>query len=84
MVSHMKTTVDIADALLAEAKRRAAADKITLRELVEQGLRRVLDERAKPKPFRWRHLVYRGDGMSPEFENAPWDKIRAAAYERDR
>lgn len=81
MVSHMKTTVEIPDALLAEAKRQAAASKITLRELVEQGLRRVLQEPQTRKPFKLRHITFHGNGMTPEFEGASWDKIRAAIYE---
>jgi len=45
----MKTTVDIDDALLEEAKRLAARARTTLRALIEEGLRRVVNERRKAK-----------------------------------
>ena len=48
----MKTTVEIADALLKEAKSVAAREHATLRELLEEGLRQVLKGR-KRKLRKW-------------------------------
>ena len=56
MVSHMKTTVDLPDALLIEAKKRAAELRRPLRELIAEGLRAVLrGETGRParRPIRW-------------------------------
>jgi len=39
----MKTTVDIADGLLAQAKRLAARQGTTLKALIEEGLRHSLE-----------------------------------------
>jgi hypothetical protein len=50
----MKTTFDIADPLLREARRLAAREGTTLRELVEQGLRKVVAERKQKLPFQLR------------------------------
>lgn len=80
MVTNMKTTVELPDALFRQAKRVAAAEKITLRELIEQGLRRQLEERPR-RPFKLRPVVFSGGGMTPEFAGASWEKIRAAIYE---
>lgn len=43
MVTHMKTPIDIADDLLLRAKREAEASRTTLRSLIEEGLRPVLE-----------------------------------------
>jgi len=39
----MRTTLDIADHLLIQAKQRAAAQRTSIKALVEEGLRRVLE-----------------------------------------
>ena len=64
MVTHMKTTVEISEALLKAAKRRARARGLTLRELIEEGLRRVLRDNELSGPFRLRRASYRGEGRA--------------------
>jgi DNA-binding transcriptional ArsR family regulator len=76
----MKTTVDIADALLEEAKEVARADRVTLRELIECGLRRELEARAARPAFRWHLKPFRGHGLRPEFREGGWERIRDAIY----
>ncbi len=56
MLSCMRTTLEISDELLRRAKRRAADEATTLRQVVEDALRRYLGGRS-PKhryEFRWR------------------------------
>jgi Arc/MetJ family transcription regulator len=78
----MKTTIDIADALLTEAKQVAAAEGTTLRELVEDGLRRALEVRRQESGgFRLRKASVRGKGLQPEFADGSWERIRDAIYE---
>ena len=81
MVSHMKTTIEIADPLLAAAKELAAKEKTTLRAVVETGLRRVLEEHEQLPPFRLRDGSFKGRGFQPEFRDASWERIRDAIYE---
>ena len=79
---HMKSTVDIADNLLAEAKQAAARDGTTLRALVEAGLRQVLRERrARSAPFALRRASFKGKGLRTELQGQPWEHIRSLAYE---
>jgi hypothetical protein len=61
----MKTTVEIADPLLEEAKREAQRLGVTLRELIERGLRRELDQRKEAKPFKLRDGSVGGQGVYP-------------------
>jgi hypothetical protein len=77
----MKTTLEIADPLLREAKHLAAREGTTLRALVEQGLRRVVAEKKRGSSFRPRKATFKGRGLHPEFENAGWDSLRALIYE---
>jgi Arc/MetJ family transcription regulator len=42
MVSHMKTTVEINDALMLEARRLAEARGETMRSFLEEALRRLI------------------------------------------
>jgi Arc/MetJ family transcription regulator len=81
MVNRMKTTIEIADSLLAQAKQAAMEDNTTIRALVEDGLRKVLDERRERKPFKLRDGSVGGRGLKPEFAGAGWDRIRDAIYE---
>jgi len=82
MASHMKTTVQIPDSLLARAKAVARRDRTTLAALVEEGLRSVVRARTAPrdKPFVLRDASVGGRGMSPEYQDR-WDAVRDAIYE---
>ena len=81
MVSHMKTTVDIPDALLEDAKKLAARQDTTLRELLVEGLRRMVAERRRISTFRLRKASFRGNGLQPGVIDASWERIRELAYE---
>ena len=76
----VKTTIEIADDLFESARRVARKEGTTLRALTEQGLRLVLKER-QGKPRKLPPLVtVRGDGLTEEFSNAPWERIRDEIY----
>lgn len=82
MVTLMKTTVEIPDALLAEVKRVAVETGSTMRELIEEGLHRVLDlRRAKPQPFQLRDASVGGNGLQPGVREGSWEDSRALIYE---
>ncbi len=81
MGAHMKTTIDLADPLLDEARRLAQREGTTLRALVEQGLRQVLAQKRRSAPFRLRDASFAGDGLRPELAGASWERLRELAYE---
>lgn len=80
MVSHMKTTVELSDALLDEARRVADRRGVPLRTLIEEGLRHAVRSAARRTPFRLRDASFAGDGIDPAFGSGEWERVRDAAY----
>lgn len=77
----MKTTVEIADGLLADAKAIARRKDVTLRELIEDGLRVVVTRERQPKPrFKLRDAAYGKGGL---VEGLAWGGIIDVLYEDD-
>lgn len=76
----MKTTVEIPDTLLEEARKLAARQDTTLRVLIIEGLRRTIAERKRTGTFRLRKATFRGTGLQPDVEGAGWERIRDMAY----
>lgn len=78
----MKTTIDLPEALLIAAKRKAAVGRTTLRALIERGLRRELSgagpgklqTKSRRRPIRW---VTVNGGLPPGLDIAD----RAAMHE---
>jgi len=80
MVGHMKTTIEIPDELLTEARRAAESQGITLCALVEAGLRRILSER-RARSFRLRRATFGGEGLQPGVREGDGAAIREQSYE---
>ena len=76
----MKTTVDIHDPLLDEARRQASREKTTVRALIEEGLRRVISEREQKSGFKLRRASFKGNGLKPELADASWERVRGIIY----
>lgn len=77
----MKTTIDIADSILNDARRLAAREGLTVKALVELGLRRVIAEKKRTGPFRLRKASFKGKGLQPGVKDASWGHLRDLAYE---
>ena len=86
MGAHMKTTIEIADPLLEEAKTLAELEHTTLRALVEEALRALLATKRNASPFKLQDGRFKGSarGLRPEFAALGWERIREAAYDHDR
>ena len=76
----MKTTVEIPDSLLSEAKRLSARQHTTVRALIEQGLRQVVGARKGRTTYRLRRVTFRGEGLKPGVRDGSWEHIRNMAY----
>lgn len=76
----MKTTVELPDGLLREAKRVALRERTTVRALIERGLRGVLSSRRPAGTFVLRDASVGGDGLTAGRSLGDWDTIRDQIY----
>ena len=81
MVTCMKTTVEIADGVLSEARRAALREGTTVRALIEEGLQKVLDDRRRKPRFRLRNASVGGKGLHPRIAEGSWETVRDLIYE---
>jgi hypothetical protein len=74
MVNHMKTTVEINDALMSDVRRVAESRGETMRSLLEEALRRLIadydSEATAPPSFEL--TVVDGDGLIEGVTPASW------------
>ena len=80
MVIWVKTTIDIADGLLMEAKERALREETTLRALVERGLSIVLAESPASAQPAVAPITGRLEPL-PGVDPHDWEAIRETIYE---
>jgi ribosomal protein L34 len=77
----MKTTIEIADSLLEAARQVASQEKSTVRALVEEGLRKVIEERKRSLGFKLRRATFKGRGLQPHVTGATWEQLRELIYQ---
>ena len=78
----MKTTIEIRDSLLRDAKEAARREGTTLRALVEEGLGHVVKGRAgRRKKYKFRMTTFKGNGLAPGLREEDWARIRELSYE---
>ena len=76
----MKTTIDVADALLDRAKRHARRTGKPLRALVEEGLRRVLDEPPAAPGYELPDRSVGSRRRPNPLEGMSWQDLRESIY----
>lgn len=80
----MKTTIELADALFHELKRVADERGTTLRALLEEGARLVLERQPPKKPFKLRDASFKGGkGLQPGQREGDWEQLQAMIYGDD-
>lgn len=72
----MKTTVEISDPLFRAAKKHCAERGISLRQLIEAGLRMAIEKPKQEARFRIRRFGFSGEG---QVEHG-WERIRELIY----
>ncbi len=77
----MKTTIEISDTLLREVRKVAAREGVTLRTLVERGLRRIIADTDPKVRFKLRRASFKGEGVRAELRDASWNRLRELSYE---
>lgn len=82
MGTHMKTTIEISDPLLRQVKALVRKEDITLRALVEQGLKlALLERRTREASFKLKEASVSGKGLQPGAAALSWEQIRNLSYE---
>jgi len=75
----MKTTIDLPDALAADARELARAQGVSLRDLVVAGLRAEVDRRSGDAPrVDFAFVTVSGDGLQPGVDPA---RLTELAYD---
>ena len=76
----MKTTIELPDELLEQARHIARQEGGTLRALIEEGLQRSLEARRQASGRKLDFPSYGGSGLTDEFRGASWSRIRDEVY----
>jgi len=74
-----KTTVELPEGLLRQAKRVALKEHTTVKALIERGLRIVIGNTTRPG-FALKKASFRGNGLVSGRSLQDWNAIRDAIY----
>jgi hypothetical protein len=81
MGAHMKTTVEISDAVLSAARDLARRERTSVKALIERGLWHELAEAEKRAEFQLRRATFGGNGLRTDSPDLNWGRMRELAYE---
>lgn len=76
----MKTTIEISEALLREAKKYAAQKGVSLKSVMETALRNLFEKRAYYRKFVLGKASFKGEGMQEGIQEGEWFPIRDKIY----
>lgn len=79
MLTHMRTTIELPDDLYRQVKVTAAREGVTLRSIIERGLRNEL-ARMQARSYQLPDLAFGGQGISSGIDEQDWTTIRDMVY----
>ncbi len=79
-LTHMKTTIELPDDLLKQAKQTARAEGATLRALIEEGLQHALRAREHRETVGLDFPTFGGTGLTEAFSEGDWSRLRNEIY----
>ncbi len=65
---------------MLRTKELSRREKTPIRELVEEGLELVLRMHAQPAQYQVKPVIFKGEGLSAEYQGANWEQLRDAVY----
>ena len=77
----MKTTVEISDWLLREARKLAARKGVTLKALIESSLRQTIAKSGRRTSFKLRRASFKGKGLQSDLRHVSSAHVRDLTYE---
>jgi hypothetical protein len=75
-----KTTIELSESLLRDAKKVALEERTSVKALIERGLRAVVQERQRRVRFKLRRASFEGDGLVAGRSLQDWAAIRDQVY----
>ena len=79
----MKTTIDIDDELLRQAKKLGSETGRPLRSVIEEGLRKVLADKTHRSRYRLPDLSFGSESSPDPLEKYSWQELRDIIYGDD-
>jgi hypothetical protein len=76
----MRISIELPETLIDEACKMAHRNRMTLSQVIESGLYKILDDFSAAPPFKLRDERFKGDGLSAFAENMSWEEIRQFSY----
>ncbi len=79
----MKTSLELSEHIFSKVRRLAQKRGTSVRALVEEGLRLILESDERKRVIKPKILTFGGDGMTDQFvtRGLSWDTLREEVYQ---